>query len=201
MTTKAKKDEATEGAEPEVKTAATVADGNAQNAENVAKLRAEQAKGEEADAKTRAEAEKLLADLEARRAKLQAQERELDAKMERLAQQLDQPKSRPATIKLRSKALEPRKALANLADIWPDKGQLPAPMVVVAKTYRVTPIGSAAPGMPIAEVSNCSDEGDAKAAYAMSQGGRHVAVEVEEIGREEYTRANEATADPASTDA
>lgn len=198
---KQKQDETSEGAEPEAKTAATVADGNAQNAENVAKLRAEQAKDEEKAAKSREEAEKLLADLEARRAKLQAQERDLDAKMERLAQQLDQPKSRPATIKLRSKALNPHKALANIADIWPDKSLQPAPVAVVAKTYRVTPIGSAAPGMPIAEVSNCSDEGDAKAAYAMSQGGRHVAVEVEEISREEYTRPNEATADPVSADA
>lgn len=201
MTTKAKKDETPEGAEPERKTDAMVAEGNDQNAANVVAMRAEQAKDDEKAAKNREDAEKLMADLEARRQKLRQQEAELDAKLERLSQQLDQPKRRPARIKLRSTAFNPEKALAKLADIWPEDGTRPAPLSVAAKIYRVTPIGSAAAESPIAEVSNCTDEGDAKAAYARSQGGRHVAVEVVEIGREEYTGPEETTADPTSADA
>lgn len=191
MTTKAKKDET-----PEAPTDATIAAGNAQNAENVAAQNAEAAKVDVELAKERDKAAKLLASLEDQHAKMAAQMAELEAKQAELAQKLDQPNKRPATLKLRSTAFNPQKALDKLADIWPKDGP-PVPVTVVAKTYRVTPTGKLGADMPIADVTNCSDQGDAKAAYAARM-GRHVAVTVEEIGREEFTRA---TADPVSADA
>lgn len=135
--------------------------------------------------------------LEKQQQKLAEQQAKIDAERAALAQALDRPRSQPARIKLRSKAFDPQKALARLADIFPDDGTRQAPTSVTVKTYRVSPLGVGQNGLPIAEVSNCSDEGDAKAAYALAT-GRQVALEVEEIGRQEFTRA---TADPASAGA
>lgn len=194
MNTKAKKDETAEGAEPEVKTSSAVAEGNAQNAENVAAAVEESAKADDKAAKDRDALAKRLDALEARNRKLEEEMAKVAEERAALAQQLDQPKRLPARIKLRSTALNPQKALAKIADIWPKETHVPAPSVVVGRIYRVTPLGSASAELPIAEIANCADEGDAKAAYARAT-NRHVAVEVEEIGREEYTRP---TADPVA---
>jgi hypothetical protein len=194
MTTPAKKEKTAEGAEPEVKTDSAVAEGNEQNAANVIAAIAESAKDDEAAAKDREKAEKDLAAIEERHAKLRAEMAKLEEKQAAIAQQLDRPSKQPATIKLRSTAFNPQKALAKLADIWPKDGTIATPLTVVGKIYRVTPIGKASSELPIAEVANCTDEGDAKAAYARAT-NRQVQLEVEEIGREEYTRP---TADPAA---
>lgn len=188
------KTETTEGAEPEAKNPAIVAAGNAQNAENTAAAAVERGKQESKAADDRTAAEKLLAKIEAERAEMNQKLAELDRKQSELAQRLDKPGKQPVTVKLRATALNPRKALAHLADIFPDDGQRPTPTAIVARIFRVKPIGSASAELPIAEVSNCSDEGDAIARYAQHT-GRHAAVEVELIGQETYT---EATADPAS---
>lgn len=188
----AKKNEV--GAEPVEQTDADIAKANAAAEKSrVAALEAQAEADAEAE-KQRDKVAKQLAALEAKNQKLSEQLAETQAQQAELAQLLSQPGRIPATLKLRSTALNAERALEHIADIWPDDGTQEAPLAVVAKTYRVTPIGKNSANMPIAEVSNCSDEADAKAAYYQRVQG-HPFVEIVLIDKQEYKRA---TADPAS---
>ncbi len=134
----------------------------------------EEAARSKALASAQGEAEKDRQDLEKRLAKLEQQANEsqrkadeAQAELSDLRSQLGKPGGgeKPA-VKMRSEALDAEKAHARLRDIWPLTGRrFPPSEPMVGKTFKVTPTGRLGSGMAPAIVENCSDEGDAKAAY------------------------------------
>lgn len=140
-------------------------------AEGVKATEASKASAEAQRAADAAEAGELSAKYEKALAALDKQQGQI-ADLQKLVRELaaKQDKSPPlgALVELTATALNVDVAEATLLEVWPsdmrEAGRVPKP--VVAKTYRLDPIGTTKDrGLPPAVVSNCSDEGDARAVY------------------------------------
>lgn len=89
-------------------------------------------------------------------------------------------KGQAPPIEIVAGALDVEKSAAHLLEIWPlDATRRPAARII-AKEFEVLPTGKALKmGLPAALVRNCSDEGDAKAAYFRKLGLDPVATTVQ----------------------